>query len=207
MTETRSWRGVRKRPWAKECEQPPETEEVKGCILLCSLQKEHSLANILVFQAKILAFSKYWEYSQPRGLPDPGNQPESPVSPALHADSLSPEPVSESHSIMSDSWRPHGLYSPWNFPGQNTGVGSLSLLQGIFSTPGIELRFPALQADSLPAEPQGKPKNTEVGSLSLLQGIFLTQESNRGLLHCTQILYQLSYGFPDTTYKNKVKMN
>ena len=37
---------------------------------------------------------------------------------------------SESHSVMSDSLRPHGLYSPWSFPGQNTGVGSLSLLQG-----------------------------------------------------------------------------
>ena len=49
---------------------------------------------------------------------------------------------------------------------------------------------PALQADSLPAEPQTKPKNTGVGRLSLLQWIFLTQESNRGLLHCTQILYQ-----------------
>ena len=35
-------------------------------------------------------------------------------------------------------------------------------------------------------------KNTGVGSLSLLQGNFLTQESNRGLLHCRQILYQLS---------------
>ena len=32
-----------------------------------------------------------------------------------------------------------------------------------------------------------------MGSLSLLQGIFLTQESNRGLLHCRQILYQLCY--------------
>ena len=53
---------------------------------------------------------------------------------------------------MSDSLRPHGLYSPWNSPGQNTGVGSLSLLQWIF----------------------------------------LTQESNRSLLHCRQILYQLS---------------
>ena len=37
---------------------------------------------------------------------------------------------SESRSVMSDSLRPHGLYSPWNSPGQNTGVGSLSLLQG-----------------------------------------------------------------------------
>ena len=33
---------------------------------------------------------------------------------------------------MSDSLRPHGLYSSWNSPVQNTGVGSLSLLQKIF---------------------------------------------------------------------------
>ena len=42
---------------------------------------------------------------------------------------------------MSDSLRPHGLYSPWNSLGQNTGVGSFSLLQGIFpiqgSSPGV----------------------------------------------------------------------
>ena len=51
--------------------------------------------------------------------------------------------------------------------------------------------------DSLPAEPQGKPKNTGVGSLSLLQWIFLSQESNQCLLHCRPILYQLSYqGIP-----------
>ena len=43
---------------------------------------------------------------------------------------------------------------------------------------GIKPRFPALQADSLPAEPQGKPNNTGVGSLSLLPRIFPTQESN-----------------------------
>ena len=59
----------------------------------------------------------------------------------------------ESCSIMSESLRPHGLYSPWNSPGQNTGVSSLSLLQGIFPTQG----------------------------------------SNPGLLHCRQILYQLSH--------------
>ena len=52
---------------------------------------------------------------------------------------------------------------------------------------------PALQADSLLAEPQGKPKNTGVGSLSLLQQIFPTKESNYDLLHCRWILYQLSY--------------
>ena len=60
---------------------------------------------------------------------------------------------SESRSVMSDSLQPHGLYSPWNSPGQNTGVGNLSLLQGIFPTQG----------------------------------------SNPGLMHCRQILYQLSH--------------
>ena len=47
---------------------------------------------------------------------------------------------------------------------------SLSLIQGIFPTQGSNPGLPALQADSLPAEPQVKPKNTRVGSLSLLQG-------------------------------------
>ena len=44
---------------------------------------------------------------------------------------------SESHFVVSDSLRPHGLYNPWNSPGQNTGVGSLSLLWGIFPTQGL----------------------------------------------------------------------
>ena len=59
--------------------------------------------------------------------------------------------------------------------------------------PGIEPRSPTLWGDSLPSEPQGKPKNTGVDSRSLLQGIFLTQALNRGLLHCRWIIYQLSY--------------
>ena len=41
---------------------------------------------------------------------------------------------SESHSVVYDSLQPHELYSPWNSLGQNTGVGSLSLLQGIVPT-------------------------------------------------------------------------
>ena len=56
-----------------------------------------------------------------------------------------------SHSVSDYLW-PHGLYSPWNSLGQNTGVDSLSLLQGIFPTQGL----------------------------------------NAGLLHCRQIVYQLS---------------
>ena len=83
---------------------------------------------------------------------------------------------SESHSVMCHSLRPHGLYNPRNSPGQNTGEGSCSLLQGIF--PGIEPRSPALQADSSPAESQRKPKNAGAGSLAHLQWIFPTQGSN-----------------------------
>ena len=64
---------------------------------------------------------------------------------------------------------------------------------GGLPNPGIEPRSPTLEADSLSAESQGKPKNTGVGRLSLIQGIFPIQESNRGLLHCRQVLYQLSY--------------
>ena len=67
--------------------------------------------------------------------------------------SLKVKSESASHSVMSDSLWLHGLYSPWNFPGQITRVGSFSLLQQIFPT----------------------------------------QESNQGLLHCRQILYQLSH--------------
>ena len=46
---------------------------------------------------------------------------------------------------------------------------------GVLPNPGIETRSPELQADSLPAEPQGQPANPGVGSLSLLQWIFPTQ--------------------------------
>ena len=59
--------------------------------------------------------------------------------------------------------------------------------------PGIEPRFPAFQAVSLPSETPAKPKNTGVGGLTLLQGYFLTQESTQGLQHWGPILYQLSY--------------
>ena len=61
------------------------------------------------------------------------------------------------------------------------------------SQPRDQTQVSFMGGDSLLSEPPGKPKNTGVGSLSILQRIFLTQESNRGLLHHRQILYQLSY--------------
>ena len=100
-------------------------------------------------------------------------------------------------SAMSDSLRPHGLQTsrllcPWGFSRQKYCSGLPCPPPGDLLNPGIEPRSTALQTDSLPSEPPGKPKNTGVGSLSLLQGIFLTQESNQGLLNCRRILYQLS---------------
>ena len=68
-----------------------------------------------------------------------------------------------------------------------------------FPSPGdlpnleIEPRTPALQADSLPAEPQEKPKNIGVGTLSFIQGIIPTLGSNPGLTHCRVNLYQLNH--------------
>ena len=64
---------------------------------------------------------------------------------------------------------------------------------GDLPNPVIEPSSPALQADSLPAEPQGKPKNTGVGSLPLLQQSLPTQELKWGLPRFGQILYLLSY--------------
>ena len=78
--------------------------------------------------------------------------------------------------------------------GQNTGVGSLSLLQGIFPTDvsHIEGRFFTSWSKS-------SLRILKCTSLSLLQGNFHTQESNQCLLHWRWILYQLSYhGSPPT---------
>ena len=99
-----------------------------------------------------------------------------------------------SHSVVSDSLRPHGLVA-------HQALLSMGILQarilkwvamlssrGIFTT-----QVSLLQADSLSSEPPGKSKNTGVGSLSLLQGTFLIQESNRGLLHCRLFIYQPSH--------------
>ena len=74
---------------------------------------------------------------------------------------------SESHSVMPNSLQLHGLYSPCNSPGQNTEVGSSSLLQDSWNSPG---------------------QDTGAGSQSLLQGIFPTQGLNPGPL-----LNQLSH--------------
>ena len=125
---------------------------------------------------------------------------------------------------MSNSLQSHRLYSPWNSPGQNTGLSSLSLLQGIFPTqelnpgwarltsqrplPGCESESRSvvsnfLQPNGLYSPWDSPGQNTGVGNLSLFQGISPTQGSNPGLLHCRRILYQLSHkGNPCQTVSN-----
>ena len=88
--------------------------------------------------------------AQGSSLTPPGQGRESKIVPILQKKPLTHTPKvtqdtrvkkCESLSGVSDSWRPHGLHSPRNSPGTNTGVGSLSLLQGIFpsqrSNPGL----------------------------------------------------------------------
>ena len=74
-----------------------------------------------------------------------------------------------------------------DFSRQEYWSGQLFPSPGDLPNPGIKPRSPTLQADSSPAEPQGKPENTGVGSLSLLQWLFSTQELNQDLLLCRQI--------------------
>ena len=69
------------------------------------------------------------------------------------------ESESENRSVMSDSLRPHELYHPWNSSDQNTGVGSLSLLQGIYPTQGSNpclLQVSCISGRFFTTEPPGK---------------------------------------------------
>ena len=101
-----------------------------------------------ISQAKIL---KWVPFTSPGDLPDlywqtdslPLSQQGSLTSYISNLISLKPcfNCEGESHSVVSNSVA-HGPHSPWNSPGQNTGVGSLSLLQGIFPTQGSNPGLP-----------------------------------------------------------------
>ena len=128
---------------------------------------------------------------------------------SLHSESEHESESRSVRSVVSDSSRLHGLYrlvheiESMEFSRPESWSGQPFPSPGDLPNPGIKPRSPALQADSLPTEPQGKHKNTGVGSLSLLQRIFPTQESNRGLLHCRWIVYQLNYqGNPIPTQRS-----
>ena len=68
---------------------------------------------------------------------------------------------SENRSVVSDFLWPHWLYSPWNSPGQNTGVGSSSLLQGIFPTQGSNPGLPYCRQILYCLNHQGSPRILE----------------------------------------------
>ena len=95
------------------------------------------------------------------------------------------------HSYLT-LW-PHGLYSPWSSPVQNTRVGSLSHLQGNFPTKGSNPGLLHCRWNLYQLSHKESPRILEWVAYSFYQGIFLTQESNQDLLHCRQVLYQLSY--------------
>ena len=99
---------------------------------------------------------------------------------------------SESHSVVSDSLQSHGN-SPWNSLGQNTGVGSLFLLQGIFPTQRSNPGLPHCRQILYQLSHQGSPRILEWVAYPFSSTVFPTRESNWGLLHCKWILYQLSY--------------
>ena len=97
----------------------------------------------------------------------------------------------ESRSVVSDSLRPQGLHSPWNSPGQNTRVGSPSLLQGIFQTQKSNPDLLHCRQILCQLSHRGSPR---VGSLPIPSPVDLPNPgSSQGLLHCRWILYQLSY--------------
>ena len=77
---------------------------------------------------------------------------------------------SESHSVVSDSLQLHWLYGPWNSPGQNTGVGSCSLLQGIFPTQGSNPGLLHCRRILYHLSHQGSPRILEWGAYPFSSG-------------------------------------
>ena len=98
---------------------------------------------------------------------------------------------------------------PWNSPGQNTRVGSLSLLRGIFPTQGLNPGFPHCRQILHQLSHKGSPRILEWVAYSFSSRSSQHQELNRGLLHCRQTLYQLSYqGSPEWfKIKNNLTLN
>ena len=71
------------------------------------------------------------------------------------------ESESESRSVVSHSLQPHGLYTPWNSPGRNTGLNSLSLLQGLFPTQGLNPDLPHCRQILYQLSHKGTPRILE----------------------------------------------
>ena len=98
------------------------------------------------------------------------------------------------------------LHNPWISPGQNTGVGSHFLLQGIFPTQGSNPGLPHSRWILYHLSHQKSPRALEWVDLSLLQQIFLTQGSKQSLLLCKWILYKLNYQGRSILFKYTFKV-
>ena len=86
----------------------------------------------------------------------------------------------------------------WNSPGQNTGVGSLSLLQGIFPTQGLNAGLLLCRWNLYQLSYKGSPRTLEWVSYPFSRGSSWPRNWTGVLLPCRWILYQLSYeGSPD----------
>ena len=100
---------------------------------------------------------------------------------------------SESRSGMSDSLGPHGLYSPWNSPGQNTGVGSLFLLQRIFPTQGSNPGLLHFRQILYQLSHKEIPRTLGWVAYPFSSISSWPRNRTRDLLHCRQILYSLPW--------------
>jgi len=87
---------------------------------------------------------------------------------------------------------PWTIHSPWNSPGQNTGVVAIPFSRGS-SQPRDGTQVSRIAGGFFTSQATREAEEYWVGSPSLLQRIFLTQELNWGLLHCRRILYKPSY--------------
>ena len=126
---------------------------------------------------------------------------------------------SDSCLAVSNSLWLHGLYNPWSFPGQNTGVGSLSLLQGIFPTQGSNPGLPHCRQIIYQLSHKGSPRILEwvtyasssgcsqLGNqtgVSCIAGRFFTSWTIREA-HFQQWLYQFT--FPITVHSVVLSLN
>ena len=159
---------------------------------------------------------EYWNglpFPSPGDLPNPGIKTMSPVSkadssPLSHLGSQAWYGV-KSLSVSNSLW-PHGLYRLWNSLGQKTGMGSLSLLQGIFPNQGLNPGLPHCRQILYQLSHQGSPRILEWvaypfsrGSsrprnwtrVSCIAGRFFTSWATRGALNIVNSLSNISTWF------------
>ena len=84
--------------------------------------------------------------------------------------------------VLSHSLGPHGLCSPWNSPGQNTGMGSVTLLQGTFPTQGLNSGLLHCRRSLYQLSHKGSPKILEWVSYPFSRASFCSR--NQTMVSC-----------------------